>query len=176
QQSKLFSTQIPAIALQSMELVTGSPNAQYGDKTSLVVNATTRSALGVTKAFGNIDADWGSFGTGGGNIALGVGGRKYGNFIALSGIRSAHFLDTPATASQDRFLTNYGIKADISHTQGRHDIKLGTQIQQTRLDEKFQFGLTDPAYNAVCLDQNGDPLELPKVIDPDQCSKVNRTY
>jgi len=40
QQSKLFSTQIPAIALQSMELVSGSPNAQYGDKTSLVVNAT----------------------------------------------------------------------------------------------------------------------------------------
>jgi len=58
--SKLFSTQIPAIALQSMELVSGSPNAQYGDKTSLVVNATSRSALGVTKAFGNIDSEWGS--------------------------------------------------------------------------------------------------------------------
>ena len=42
QQSKLFSTQIPANALQSMELITGSPDAQYGDKSSLIVNATTR--------------------------------------------------------------------------------------------------------------------------------------
>jgi len=86
------------------------------------------------------------------------------------------FDDTPATASQNRFLTNYGVKADISHTQGKHDIKVGAQIQQTRLDEKFQFGLTDPAFNPVCLDQNGDPLDLPKVTDPDQCSKINKTY
>ena len=45
QQSKLFSTQIPLNALQGMALITGSPDAQYGDKTSLVVNATTRSGL-----------------------------------------------------------------------------------------------------------------------------------
>src|ERR1700681_3336421 len=32
QQSKVFSTQIPANALQSMELITGSPPAQYGDQ------------------------------------------------------------------------------------------------------------------------------------------------
>src|SRR6202011_871762 len=95
QQSKIFSTQIPAIALQSMELVSGTPDAQYGDKTSLIVNATTRSGLGATKAFGNVDLDWGSFGTYGGNVALGFGGPKYGNFVAFSGIRSGHFLDTP---------------------------------------------------------------------------------
>ena len=53
QQSKLFSTQIPLNALQGMELITGSPDAQYGDKTSLVVNATTRSGLGATKPFGS---------------------------------------------------------------------------------------------------------------------------
>ena len=29
-----------------MELITGTPDAQYGDKTSLVVNSTTRSGLG----------------------------------------------------------------------------------------------------------------------------------
>ena len=50
------------------------------------------------------------------------------------------FADTPVTASQNRFLTNYGVKADISYARGRHDIKVGTQIQQTRLLEKFQFG------------------------------------
>ena len=37
--------------------------AQYGDKTSLVVNATTRSGLGATKPFGSIESGWGSFGT-----------------------------------------------------------------------------------------------------------------
>src|SRR5947207_6302111 len=46
QQSKAFSTQIPVNAIQNMEIVTGTPNAEFGDKTSLVVNATTRSGLG----------------------------------------------------------------------------------------------------------------------------------
>ena len=55
QQSKTFSTQIPLNALQNMQLVTGAVNAEYGDKTSLVVNATTRSGLGATKATGNIE-------------------------------------------------------------------------------------------------------------------------
>ena len=35
QQNKTFSTQLPANAFQSLELVTSSPNAEYGDKTSL---------------------------------------------------------------------------------------------------------------------------------------------
>src|SRR5579863_7367173 len=46
QQSKVFSTQLPPNALQSMEIITGAPDAQYGDKSSLVVNATTKSGLG----------------------------------------------------------------------------------------------------------------------------------
>jgi hypothetical protein len=48
QQSKAFSTQIPVNAIQNMEVITGTPNAEFGDKTSLVVNATTRSGLGLT--------------------------------------------------------------------------------------------------------------------------------
>src|SRR5262249_48326167 len=70
QQSKVFSPQIPANALQSMELITGSPDAQYGDKSSLVVNATTRSGLGAAKTFGNLSSEFGSFGTWGGSAAL----------------------------------------------------------------------------------------------------------
>jgi hypothetical protein len=50
------------------------------------------------------------------------------------------FADTPITAAQNRFLTDYGVKADISYVQGRHNVKVGTQIQQTRLLENFQFG------------------------------------
>ena len=54
QQSKTFSTQIPVNAIQNMQLITGAPNAEYGDKTSLVVNATTRSGLGATQPFGEL--------------------------------------------------------------------------------------------------------------------------
>ena len=275
QQSKLFSTQIPLNALQSMELITGTPDAQYGDKTSLVVNATTRSGLGATKPYGSLESNWGSFGTWTGTATLGFGGARYGNFITLNGTRSGRFLDTPelfplhdigtngsifdrvdwqpgpqdifhldlfvarnwfqvpnsfdqlaqdqrqrvmswsiapgyqhtfnahtlltvnpfarrdqlnyypsrdpfndtpVTAAQNRFLTNYGIKADLAFTHGNHDIKVGTQIQQTRLEENFQFGITDPAYNPVCLDGEGNPLLLPDVTDPAACGTINPSY
>ncbi len=63
QQSKLFSTQIPVNAIQSMELITGAPGAEYGDKTSLVVDATTKSGLGLKKPSGSLELSAGSFGT-----------------------------------------------------------------------------------------------------------------
>src|SRR5258706_3736089 len=46
QQSKVFSNQIPVDSIQSMEVISGAPPAEYGDKTSLVVNVTTRSGQG----------------------------------------------------------------------------------------------------------------------------------
>ena len=272
QQSKLFSTQIPLNALQGMELITGSPEAQYGDKTSLVVNATTRSGLGATQPYGSFDASWGSFGTYTGSATLGFGTPNFGNFLALNASRSGRFLDTPeflpihdignngsifdridwqpgpqdifhldlftarnwfqvpnsydqltqdqkqrvqswsiapgyqhtfnahtlltvnpfvrrdelnyypsrdpfndtpVTASQNRILMNYGVKADLAFTHGHHDIKVGTQIQQTRLLENFEFAITDPNYNPVCLNSEGNPLLLPGVTDPDDCSTAN---
>ena len=45
-----------------MELITGSQPAEYGDKTSLVVNAQTHSGLG-QKPYGSLTAKYGSFGT-----------------------------------------------------------------------------------------------------------------
>jgi hypothetical protein len=95
QQSKVFSTQLPASAVQSMELVTGTPEAEFGDKTSLVANITTRSGLSAPHVFGNIDASYGSLGTAGGSIGLGFGSTHAGNFLAVDGIRSGRFLDTP---------------------------------------------------------------------------------
>ena len=50
QQSKVFSNQLPADAVQSMEVIEGAPPAEYGGKTSLVIVATTRSGLGETTA------------------------------------------------------------------------------------------------------------------------------
>ena len=95
QQSKVFSTQLPTSAIQSMELATGSPNAEFGDKTSLVASITTRSGLGVPHTFGNVDTTYGSFGTVGESLGLGFGSARAGNFLAVEGIRSGRFLDTP---------------------------------------------------------------------------------
>ena len=66
QQSKQFSTQLPENAVQSLEIVEGAPLAEYGDKTSLIVNTVTKSGLG-QKPFGSIGTYIGSFGTYGEN-------------------------------------------------------------------------------------------------------------
>src|SRR6185295_15819208 len=94
QQSKNFSTQIPLNALQSMELITGAPPAEFGDKTSLIVNAVTRSGLG-QKPNGSLMGQWSSFATYSEEATLGFGGPKVGNFISINALRSGRFLDTP---------------------------------------------------------------------------------
>jgi len=43
QQSKVFSNQLPLDAVQSLEVISGAPPAEYGGKTSVVIVATTRS-------------------------------------------------------------------------------------------------------------------------------------
>ena len=58
QQSKLYSTQLPTSAIQSMEATTGTPSAEFGDKSSLVAQITTRSGLGIGRVFGNVDATY----------------------------------------------------------------------------------------------------------------------
>jgi hypothetical protein len=276
QQSKVFSTQLPTSAIQSMELDTGTPTAEFGDKTSLVAQITTRSGLGSKKLFGNVTGTYGTFGSGAADVGLGYGNDKIGNFIALDGVRSGRFLDTPeflpihdignsetifdrfdyqhdannifhlnlfgarnwiqipntfdqlcgtttatgacvpqdqrqrvltwsiapgfqhifnnttllsinpyiredefsyfpskdlfadtpATQSQNRHLLNYGVKADLSKTYGRHSLKFGIDLKQTRLLENFGFGVTDPTFNAPCLDNQGNPITDPTVLDP----------
>src|SRR5258706_1838819 len=94
QQSKNFSTQIPLNALQSMELITGAPPAEFGDKTSLIVNAVTRSGLG-QKTNASLIGQWSSFGTYSEEATLGFGSAKVGNFLSFNALRSGRFLDTP---------------------------------------------------------------------------------
>jgi hypothetical protein len=259
QQSKAFSTQIPVNAIQNMELVTGTPSAEFGDKTSLVVNATTRSALGLTKPTGSITTSYASFGTPSIETTLGIGGPKAGWFMATNALRSGRFLDTPeftplhaignnentfnrfdfvpntkdafhvnvflarnwfqipntldqinqdqrqkvvtfniapgyqhtfsaktlltvnpfiredrvhyypspdpsfdtpATLSQDRQLMNWGTRADISHVSGRHNLKIGTQVTQTRLTENFSLEITDPNFNPALLASLGSGTQF----------------
>ncbi len=93
--SKVFSNQLPSDAIQSMEVISGAPPAEYGDKTSLVVKVTTRSGLGQNKPMGSVTASYGSFGTENLAFDLAYGGIKWGNFIALNGLNSGRFLDPP---------------------------------------------------------------------------------
>lgn len=270
QQSKSFSTQLPENAFQSLELVTGMAPAQYGDKTSLVVDAVTRSGLG-KKPFGQFEASYGSFGTIAERGSIGWGGPKAGNFLVANGMRSGRFLDTPefwpahavgnnttlfdrldyhpsavdslhlnlsaarnsfqvpntydqpeqdqrqkvvsfniapgyqrtfgattlltinpwvrrdlvnyypsgdpfhdmpATISQRRTLLNYGARADLAIVSGRHNLKIGTELKQTRLDEAFGLGITDPAFNAVCLDRDNQPVPAPGITNPANCARA----
>jgi hypothetical protein len=271
QQSKVFSTQLPVSAVQSMELITGNPGAEFGDKTSLIAQVTTRSGLGSGRLFGNIDASYGSFGTAGGSIGLGWGSAKFGNFLAVDGVRSGRFLDTPeftafhdkgnnqtvfdhldfqpngrdafhlnllaarnwiqipndydqlgqdqrqrvltwsiapayqhtfnahtlltvnpcvrkdeffyygsrdpfndtpATQNQQRQLLNWGAKSDLSFTAGRHNVKVGMDLKQTRLLEDFGFGITDPTFNPICVDGDGNAAGPLTLINPGGCAKL----
>ena len=247
QQSKQFSTQIPLNAIQSMEIISGAPPAEFGDKTSLVVNAMTRSGLG-QKPSGSFETEYSSFGAISEETSFAVGGPKFGNFVAADALRSGRFLDTPefrprhaignnqtlfdradwqpttrdvvhlnlftarnwfqvpntydqpaqdqrqkvtsinvapgyqrvfgagtlltvnaffrrdrvdyypsrdpfadtpATLGQARSLANWGMRSDLALVRGKHNVKLGLQIMQTRLSESFQLGITDPDLSSL---------------------------
>lgn len=98
QQSKTFSNQIPMGAIQSIKMIEGAPPAQYGDKTSLIVDVTTRSGLGVTKPTGSVTASYGAFGSSTAGFNLGYGKTKWGNLISANGLNTGRFLDGPEFA------------------------------------------------------------------------------
>jgi hypothetical protein len=271
QQSKVFSTQLPTSAIESMSLTTGAPAAEFGDKSSLVDQITTRSGLGAMRQFGSVESYYGSFGSVGGDVSWGFGREKMGNFLALDGTRSGRFLDspeftpfhdkgnnqtifdrldfqpnsvnaihlnlftarnwiqipndydqlaqdqrqrvltwniapgyqhtfnahtlltvnpyiredqfsyypsrdpladTPSTQSQNRRLLNYGLRSDLAFTKGRHNIKAGIDLKQTRLFERFGFAITDPTFNAVCNDTDGNPVTDPAITNTDSCNSL----
>ena len=95
QQSKVFSNQIPLDSVQSMEVISGAPPAEFGGKTSVVIVATTRSGQGVTTPHGSVSASYGSFGSSNLAADLAYGGKNWGNFISVNGLNSGRFLDPP---------------------------------------------------------------------------------
>jgi hypothetical protein len=95
QQSKVFSNQIPLDSVQSLEVISGAPPAEYGDKTSVVIVATTRSGQGVRPAHGSVTASYGSFGSSSLAAELAYGGNKWGNFVSANGSDTGRFLDPP---------------------------------------------------------------------------------
>jgi len=95
QQSKVFSNQISLDSVQSMEVISGAPPAEFGGKTSVVIVATTRSGQGVTTPHGSVTASYGSFGTSNLAADLAYGGKNWGNFISVNGMNTGRFLDPP---------------------------------------------------------------------------------
>jgi Carboxypeptidase regulatory-like domain len=122
QQSKLFSTQLPTSAIQSMEATTGTPSAEFGDKSSLVAQITTRSGLGAGHVFRNLEVTYGSFGTTGGTAALGYGNEKVGNFLVIDGLRSGKFLDTPEFTPFHDKGNNESVFDRFDYQPGPHDV------------------------------------------------------
>jgi outer membrane receptor protein involved in Fe transport len=272
QQGNIFSNQLPTSAIQSMEAIYGAIPAEYGDKTSLVVTAVTRSGLGLDKAHGNISSEYGSFGTVEQTATLGVGKQRWGNFAGVTFSRSGRFLDTPefnplhaignnesifdrfdfqpsqkdavhlnifavrswfqipndydqqaagqdqrqlvksiniapgwvhvfgnttltinpffrqerisyypspdpfsdqpATMSQTRRLTNYGVRSYLEYFHGRHNAKIGLQITSTPLTENFRLAITDSSFNPVCLTSAGDPVLDPAITQAANCAEA----
>ena len=104
--------------------------------------ATFNVAPGYSQAFGN-------------NTLFTVNGFVRRDHLTYS--PSANRLDdTPATVSQDRSLTNYGVKADITMNAGRNSIKFGGTTAATQLHEQFTFGITD----STDLDPSLKPFDL----------------
>ena len=95
QQSKVFSNQLPSNSVQSVEVISGAPPAEYGGKTSLIIQVTTRSGQGVLKPTGSVTASYGSFGSATGGFDLSYGTQNFGNFIEIDGLNTGRFLDPP---------------------------------------------------------------------------------
>jgi hypothetical protein len=291
QQSKVFSNQIPSNAIQSIEAIPGAPPAEYGGKTSLVINVTTRSGQGMTTPHGSVTSSYGTFGSVTGGIDLGYGGERWGNFFEVDGLNTSRFLDPPEfkvfhskgneqnvfdrvdyqftpkdsvhlnfnysrswfqnpnsydnyniqnvisggdtaapvlgavgntdqrskietfdiaplytrvigtdsvlnfggyvrkdtfhyypsgnpladfgpiqneSISQDRTLTNAGLRTDYTVQKGRNNIKMGATYQQTFLRENDALGVVNPTFNSPCVDGSGTPVS--GFTDPAQCA------
>jgi hypothetical protein len=275
QQSKVFSNQLPVGAVESLEVISGLPAAEYGDKNSLVIKVVTRSGLDEPGTHGTVSAGYGSFKAPSGGLTLSTGGGHWGNFLSLNGLRTDRFLDPPeakaihaqgdlesvfdridwrgaghdsfrlnlgytrsnfdipntydqavtnqdqrqrletfniapgwthiispttllsvtafvrhdnvryfpsgnilsdqpVTLSQTRTLANAGIQASVSYVGGVHSFKGGFQYGHWSLSEHFGFGITDPTFNAPCVDPNSNPAL--GGFDPSQCGSLGAGF
>src|SRR5260370_1843014 len=95
ERSKVFSNQIPVDSIQSLEVISGGPPAEFGDKTSLVIKVRERYGLGETKPVGTVKSSYGNFGSANGGFDVAFGGPKWGNFIAANSLNTGRFLDPP---------------------------------------------------------------------------------
>jgi carboxypeptidase family protein len=163
QQSRLYSNQISQDAVQSMEVITGVAPAEYGDKSSLVVHIVTKSGLDQAKPTGSASFGYGSFASPTGEVNVGGGSHRLGNFISLSGLRTDRFLDPPELEALhdrgnnvslfDRFDfrpgTNDTLHLNIQAANSGFDVpNTYDQIQQTQHQKIATFNVA-PGYSRV---------------------------
>jgi hypothetical protein len=77
-----------------------------------------------------------------------------------------------ATLTQNRKLTNAGLRSDLSYVKGIHNIKVGATFQHTFLTEDFQFGITDPNFLSSQVDAAGNPCFAGGVALDDPCTAL----
>jgi hypothetical protein len=171
QQSKVFSNQLPSNSVQSMEVISGAPPAEYGGKTSLVIQVTTRSGLGVNKPTGSVTTSYGAFGSSTGAIDLSYGGAKWGNFIEIDGLDTGRFLD-PAEFSVFHDKGNEQNLFDRVDRQltDKDSVHLNFNLSRSWFQNPNSYDNLN-VQNVVSGGTGSDPVFAP-VGDTDQRSKI----
>ena len=162
QQSKVFSNQLPLSAIESLEVISGAPPAEFGEKTSLVANITTRSGQGVDKPKGQVLASYGSFGSSTLSADLSVGSKRFGNFVAADLLQTGRFLDPSEFAVMHD-------KGNVENLFDRVDFQPGPQDSlHLNLDyTRSWFQVPNSYDNLNVRDQSGR-----SVGDMDQRAKI----
>jgi hypothetical protein len=174
QQSKVFSNQLPADAVQSLEVIDGAPPAEYGGKTSAVIVATTRSGLGETQPHGDVTASYGTFGTTNDGFDFGYGGQAWGNFISANGLNTSRFLDPPEftvmhdKGNEENVFDRFDFKPSHADT-----VNLNFQFTRSWFQTPDSYDAEDAAaWSGLVVDNGGlGPNGLP-VGPTDQRSQI----
>ena len=166
QQSKVFSNQIPLDSVQSLEVISGAPPAEFGDKTSVVIKVTTRSGLDTPKPTGNISSSYGSFGSVNTGFNVAAGSKKAGEFMAANFLDTDRFLDPPEfTAFHDRGNeTNVFNRADYRIDQN--------DTVQLNLGYTRSWFQTPNSYDSLNPAQFNSSLASGSLPESDQRSKI----
>jgi hypothetical protein len=167
QQSKVFSNQIPLDSVQSLEVISGAPPAEFGDKTSVVIKVTTRSGLDTPRPTGNVYSSYGSFGSVNTGFNLAAGRKRVGDFIAGNFLNTSRFLDPPEfQAMHDRGNeANFFNRADYRFS-GNDTVQLNLGYTRSWFQTPSSYDNLDPA-------QFNSSLALGSVPGMDQRSKIN---
>jgi hypothetical protein len=157
QQSKVFSNQISLDSLQSLEVLPGAPPAEFGDKTSVVIVATTRSGLGETTPHGDVRASYGTFGTASGGFDFEYGGKTWGDFISGSGLNTSRFLDGPEhnvlhdRGNEENLFDRFDFKPS-----GKDSVNLNFQFTRSWFQNPNSYDAQDAtAWNGLVVDNSG---------------------
>jgi Carboxypeptidase regulatory-like domain len=174
QQSKIFSNQLPVGAVESLKVIQGAPPAEYGDKTSLVIVATTRSGLDVSQPHGQATLSYGSFGSDNLGFDLAYGGKKWGNFIAANGLETGRFLDPPEFTVTHAKGNEQNVFDRIDYKPSAQDtFSLNFQYTRSWFQTPNSYDAQNAtAWNGLVVDNHGlGPDGLP-VGSQDQRSKI----